>query len=73
MTPNHFKLFMGWENDQLSSLAVALDSAQGEGAGDLDLADALCEAAEHRGIRLPLAYGHGELDPEAWRNQINQR
>jgi hypothetical protein len=69
---NHRVPLMGWEDRQLQVLARVLDSAAGEGELSVELADALRDAAERRGIKLPLAYEHGEADPQDWRRQIER-
>ena len=71
-TLNHFQLFAGWENEQLRDLARALDSAAGEGEMAIGIAEALCDEAQHREIKLPSAYGHGECDPQHWRKELDR-
>lgn len=66
MSLDHFKLFTGWENEQLRELAAALDAASGEGVVCRDLAEALVAVAEHREIRLSYAYDGEQTDPAAW-------
>jgi hypothetical protein len=72
MKLNHFQLFTGWENEQLKAFARVLDAAAGEGEMAPDLADALCEQAEHRGIDLSSAYGLGEGNPQRWRKELDR-
>ncbi len=69
---DHFVLFTGWDTEQLQALARVLDSASGEGELCAELADALRDEAEHREIKLPFAYDHGEADPQDWRRQIER-
>jgi len=62
---NHFRLFPGWEREELRDLAAALDAAWGEGVECEALGKALVDEANHREMKLPYAY-EGEGDPTQW-------
>ena len=68
--------FYLWTNEQIDTVARAMDSAAGEGAfggeSDLALADALRDEALARGIDLNAAYGLGPSHPDQWRKDLER-